>query len=81
MKQLSLCWCYDNHTNCSKEEDFDSEITKLQVYSPVAGVSHECTYDSTCLMRIEDIPLTEPVSFTPQLVVRSDCSGEQRTVQ
>ncbi|CDI87078.1 cysteine repeat modular protein, putative [Eimeria praecox] len=73
--ELSLCWCYDD-LMCANPEDFDIEILRLSYWAPASGVSHECTYDTTCLLGIRDMPMQEFVSFLPQLLIRSDCADD-----
>ncbi|CDJ28361.1 uncharacterized protein EMH_0014250 [Eimeria mitis] len=73
--ELSVCWC-DNDSSCANSKDFDSEILKVAFLSPASGVSHECTYDTTCLMSIKDIPMTDFASFIPQILIRSDCADD-----
>ncbi|KAL8431142.1 hypothetical protein ACSSS7_005460 [Eimeria intestinalis] len=71
--QLSICWC-NSGASCDSPSAFNSEVTKLPFRGPAGGVTHECTHDTTCLMSIKDIPGTALDGFTPQLLIREDCS-------
>ncbi|KAL8271945.1 hypothetical protein Esti_004069 [Eimeria stiedai] len=71
--QLSVCWC-NSGASCGSRRAFNLEVTKLRFRGPVGGVTHECTQDTTCLMTIKDIPGTALDGFTPQLLIRGDCS-------